>query len=242
MNKKVFSYLFITIFIISPQLLVAEENILLTPIENIENIQTIKFDDSNRVTSVGSPVQFHIPTEGSTTQKSFEYKWSMGDGFIAYGEVVEHMYSFSGDYVVVLTVSNGPKIAVHRINVRVVEPQLSARHIQDGIEIKNNGKDQINLYRWLISAGNVSYNIPADLIIMPSKSIVLDALISKLPDSGDITVTNAEGQVLPLLNFLNSPGTEKNIAAISGALIIEHNESFLGRIRNFVKQFFIFLN
>ena len=212
----------------------------------------------NRLVAIGSPIQFHASVGGSAPKNGAEYKWSLGDGFIAYGEAVEHMYSFAGDYVVVLTVSNGPKVAVHRINVKVINPDLSAKHIDGGIEIKNNGKDEVNLFKWLVSSGDSSYNIPADLIVLPAKSVVLDALISKLPDGGDITITNAEGKNIILapykesnlisskpkttanndVQIQNSDGTNSNTAAVADTLVIEHNKGFFNRIGEFLKRLF----
>jgi hypothetical protein len=212
----------------------------------------------NRLVAIGSPIQFHASVGGTAQKNGAEYKWSLGDGFIAYGEAVEHMYSFAGDYVVVLTVSNGPKVAVHRINVRVVNPDLSARHIDGGIEIKNNGKDEVNLFKWEVSSGDASYDVPADLIVMPAKSVVLDALISKLPDGGDIVVTNAEGKKINLspykesnlianrpktttsndVQIQNSDNASSNVAAVGDTLVIEHNKGFFSRIGEFLKRLF----
>ncbi len=208
----------------------------------------------NRLVAVGSPIQFHATVGGTAQKNGAEYKWSLGDGFIAYGEAVEHMYSFAGDYVAVLTVSNGPKVAVNRINVKVINPDLSARHIQGGIEIKNNGKDEVNLFKWLISAGDASYDVPSDLIILGGKTVVLDSLVSKLPDGGDIEITNAIGKNMTLSAYKESnliskkaspapqnvsiePPQNTNTAAVSDTLVIEHNEGFFSRMGVFLRQF-----
>ncbi|MFZ3020046.1 MAG: lamin tail domain-containing protein [Minisyncoccia bacterium] len=210
----------------------------------------------NRLVAVGSPIQFRANASGGALRNGAEYKWSLGDGFVAYGESIEHMYSFAGDYVVVLTVSSAGNVAVHRISVRVVNPNLSVRHVTGGIEIKNNGKDEINLFKWEISAGDATYTVPSDLIVMPGKFVVLDALISKLPDGGEIAITNAEGKEVNLSSYAENSSIIKkanqtsqniskvikpedsNLAAVGNTLVIEHNKGFLNRIGEFLVQLF----
>lgn len=229
-------------------------DISLTPTDNKEVTLTASAG-RNRLVAAGSPIQFHATVGGNAPKTGAEYKWSLGDGFIAYGPAIDHIYTFPGDYVAVLTVTSGPNVAVHRINVKVIEPNLSAKHITGGIEIKNNGKDEVNLFKWLVSSGPQSYTIPADLIIMPGKSVTLNALVTKLPDYGDITITNAEGKVL-VLNKKDETPKQKNVVSANTVskedvkpivnlaatnaqdlLVIEH-KGFFGRIGDFIKRLF----
>ncbi len=213
----------------------------------------------NRLSSAGSPVQFSadLKTNG-TLLNGIEYKWYLGDGFIAYGKTIEHIYAFSGDYVVILSASGYGRNSVHRINVKVVEPKLSARHIDGGIEIKNDGKEEINLFKWSVSVANQNYDVLGDLIVMPGKLLALDSRITKLPNYGNITLTSAIGKTVSLAPSLKSQNllvqgsapnstakkepqsnTEnpKNTAAVSQALVIEH-QSALKKLGEFLKKLF----
>lgn len=213
----------------------------------------------NRLSSAGSPVQFSadLKTNG-TLLNGIEYKWSLGDGFIAYGKTIEHIYAFPGDYVVILSASGYGRNSVHRINVKVVEPKLLARHIDGGIEIKNEGKEEINLFKWSVGVANQSYDVLGDLIVMPGRSLVLDSRITKLPNYGDIILTSAIGKTVSAapnlrpqtLSVQNSAQNLiakkeqqdnienlKNTAAISQALVIEH-QSALKKLSEFFKKLF----
>jgi len=210
----------------------------------------------NRLTSAGSPIQFHANVKGGISKNRLAYKWSLGDGMIAYGETVEHVYSFPGDYVAVLNVSGDGNEAVHRINVRVIEPALSVRRVPGGIEIKNKGKDEINLYKWLLTAGHSSYTIPADLIIAAGKSVTFGANATRLPEGGDISLVDTEGRSARLLAWdaarttvqtgtavktVPSPNTikpETQTASVNNVLVIEHQSGFFSKIGNFFKHLF----
>ena len=210
----------------------------------------------NRLVTAGSPIEFRAKISSDSNRQTI-YEWSLGDGFIAYGEIVEHIYAFAGDYVVVLTVKNKNKSAVSRISVRVIEPTLSAAHVSGGIKIKNSGKDEINLYKWLISSGGISYTFPMDLIIMSGKTITIDSRISHLPNDGEINLVDTMGRAITLNQQVGNPKSDKttvvvsvdkqnnknnNIASVgkSGGdvLVIEHQSGLFKSIGNFFKNLF----
>ncbi len=210
----------------------------------------------NRLVTAGSPIEFRAKISSDSNKQTI-YEWSLGDGFIAYGEVVEHIYAFAGDYVVVLTVKNKNKSAVSRINVRVIEPTLSAVHVLGGIKIKNSGKDEINLYKWLISSGGISYTFPMDLIIMPGKTITVDSRISHLPEDGPISLVDTMGRSVALnqlaepsktikvsnLPLVDNPVSQnRNVASANKAtdnvLVIEHKNGLFKSIGVFFKNIF----
>lgn len=210
----------------------------------------------NRLVAAGSPIEFRAKISSDSNKQTI-YEWSLGDGFIAYGEVVEHIYAFAGDYVVVLTVKNKNKSAISRINVRVVEPILSAVHVLGGIKIKNSGKDEINLYKWLILSNGISYTFPMDLIIMPGKTITVDSRISHLPGSGEVSLVDTMGRSIALNQLTetlkstkisnaptvnNSASQNNNVAsankAMDDVLVIEHRNGLIKSIGDFFKNLF----
>ncbi len=192
----------------------------------------------NRLVAAGSPIDFQAKIS-SNTDKQTIYEWSLGDGFIAYGEVVQHMYSFAGDYVVVLNVKGKNQAVVSRINVRVIEPTINISEVDGGIKIKNTGKDEINLFKWMISSGNTSYTFPTDLIVMPGKTIAIDSRIFRAARGGKISLIDTMGRAVVNSNNFQEEisGNNKNPAAAS--LFDDGQKNvWTQSIRSFLKNIF----
>ncbi len=80
---------------------------------------------------INSPalVAVRFETVKNNSGKSYEYRWDMGDGIIAVGSEVEHVYLKKGQYRVTLTISEGGKIvakATQLVNAGIDRAKLAS--------------------------------------------------------------------------------------------------------------------
>jgi len=145
----------------------------LTDYESIPELQISAGRD--RLGSVGSPLEFRAETKDPDSRQTF-YNWTFGDGTIGGGKTTIHAYQYSGEYIVVLSISNGGNDAVSRINVKIIEPEIIITLATlERIELTNNSKYEVSLFGRALISGNKAFVFPRDTIIKAGQSISFSA-------------------------------------------------------------------
>jgi PKD repeat protein len=130
----------------------------------------------DRLTAPGSPINFQatIKKNAVSANDGVKFSWSFGDGGVNAGALVNHMYRYPGDYVVVLNASAGNIFAVTRLKVKVVEPKFSLVAGGDFVQLNNDSDYEINLFNWKIVSGGRGFVFQPDTIILPHSKIKLE--------------------------------------------------------------------
>lgn len=151
----------------------------------------------DRLGSVGGPLEFRAETNFQYTKSSI-FKWNFGDGTEGVGPVLNHTYEYPGEYVVVLNTTLPEGQAISRVNVKIIEPELSIiLATPERIEIKNNSRYEASLFgKAIISAGK-AFVFPQDTIVKAGRSISFSSRVTDLhpvssSDAIILTVGNAE--------------------------------------------------
>ncbi len=188
--------------------------------------QKVEFEISagrNRLTTVGNNLVFRATAtkaQNISEQNTFYY-WSFGDGTIAIGKNVNHIYKFPGEYSVVVNANNSDRQAVSRIQVKVIVPDVSVGRVDSGTEITNNAKAEINLEGWQLVSPKKTFVFPTDTLIPASKKIIF----------GD-EVTGVSDDMLRLLNPVGREvGSVKNMAVEIKPVVAIQSEVNIDEIR-----------
>ncbi len=128
----------------------------------------------DRVVVVGADILLSgegYGTEG-TPLLNARYVWSFGDGGMAEGKNILHRYSYPGVYVVMLSLSSGDYTASDKFTLEAVPANLSVRGETDGsVSVFNRGTAEIDLGRWMLRRGDVSFIVPLNTILLPQAGI-----------------------------------------------------------------------
>lgn len=143
------------------------------------------YGGSDRLTSVGSPINFQVLVKKSESSVRPEFSWSFGDGSVGGGENTIHTYKYSGTYAVVVNAKFGKQVAISRLKVTVIEPAITISVKADSIEIRNNSREEINLFNWKLAQGIKSFIFQPDTIILPNSSIQFDGGLLRLGNLSD---------------------------------------------------------
>ncbi len=158
--------------------------------------EKIEFEVSagrSRLSTVGNTIMFRasVTKSENISERNTGYTWSFGDGMTAQGDIVNHAYRFGGDYTVVLNATNGDKLAVDRVAVKITEPIITLQRVEQGVELSNKSGSEINLEGWKLVSGVREFIFPKDTIVGGNKKIVF---------GDDVTHLNAD--TLSLVNPL----------------------------------------
>jgi hypothetical protein len=182
-----------------------------------------------RITYIGVPIEFvaKYKIDKSIEGRSPNFSWSFGDGISIDGEKVVHSYKFLGDYNIVLNAEIGDKKSVSRTSVKVLSPDVSIKTLIDGnIEVKNNGKVEINLGGWVINVLLSRFVFPKDTIVGPGKSIILskdntkiivnnnDLLALSNPSGGKVALDMFSINKIVAPNIVNEPDALEKVQEV----------------------------
>ena len=143
-----------------------------TPVTNVSQPAKVSVGAGrDRVGVVGSPLEFRAETDQSYSRQNI-FSWNFGDGTQGGGAVLNHVYEYPGEYVVVLKASLSGSEAVSRVNVKIVDPQLAITNVSsDRIEVTNNSSYEINLFGRALLSGGETFVFLQDTIIKSGQSI-----------------------------------------------------------------------
>ncbi len=153
----------------------------------------------DRLTSIGSPINFQAQIKKNTSaNSSVKFSWSFGDGHVGEGPLVNHIYKYPGEYALVLNAISGNTFASSRLKVLVIDPEISIFDKGEHVEILNNSKYEINLFKWKIVSDNKGFIFQPDTIIFPKSKIKLDKNFFTMrgEDSSGIVLKNSIGDVI----------------------------------------------
>lgn len=120
----------------------------------------------DRLAMVGNPLKFRV--EANMYDKRALYYWTFGDGSQGQGKDVEHVFEYPGDYIVVVNGWSEEGESVSRAKVHVVGATFRLEEANEKyIKIKNDSKDEVNLFGWKIVYRNNTFIFPKDSIILP---------------------------------------------------------------------------
>lgn len=103
------------------------------------------------------------------------FLWNFGDGTVAEGGNVRQLYRHPGRYVVVLEAASGEFSVSARSVVSAVPADLTLSAIPAAkrgfIEIRNNGKYDINLSQWQLSVDGAAFALPHNTVILNGSAV-----------------------------------------------------------------------
>jgi hypothetical protein len=174
-----------------------------------------------RLGFVDTPLEFRARVrKGAPATSTVEHAWSMGDGFVEYGAVIQHAYRFSGTYAVVLNSSSRDSRAVSRVVVRIAEPEVSVVGATDQyVEIRNESALELNLGGWLIQTESERFFIGRDTIIAPKGSLRFSfrSIPRFSPPHEFVRIVSPAGRVFAEWNFVDHvPGGDMMIELPKG--------------------------
>lgn len=156
-----------------------------SPLSSLKPETALKISaGQDRLGSVGSPLEFLADTDLNYTKNSV-FKWNFGDGSEGGGEVLNHVYKYPGDYVVVLNVGVPGSSAIARVNVKIIEPEIIiSAATRERITVKNNSKYEISLFGRALVEGEKFFAFPQDTIVKAGQSISFSSKITGLEPNG----------------------------------------------------------
>ncbi len=158
----------------------------------------------DRTVAVANPVMFRAEVKNkSVYDRTPSFSWSMGDGSLKNGEVIEYQYRYPGDYTVVLNASRGQEEATSQVHVKVIEPNFNIEVRPDGaIFIENKNGEDINLFKWSLESLGKRFDFPQDTIIKAKSGVTIPPNVHGLIVSqGFLKFKNPFGfEYIPLAN------------------------------------------
>jgi hypothetical protein len=151
----------------------------------------------DRIVAAGNPVSFEAFAVDAKGVKNpgISAVWSFGDGSQSFGIKTTHIYSYPGEYVVVLNVNASGKEAVSRAEVRVFAPKVSILPEEGGaVSLANESAYEVNVGGWKIAAPVGTFSPASDTIIKTGKKIIFPKTVTGVDfsasDSMDLFAPN----------------------------------------------------
>lgn len=112
---------------------------------------------------------------GETLKNSLTYTWNFGDTYTGGGREVQHVFSYPGDYVVIVesTFAKQSAMTRHEITVLPVSISLTRSDVGD-VVLKNNSKNEVDLGGYTIH-GTASFIFPKFSILKPNATLIIAA-------------------------------------------------------------------
>jgi hypothetical protein len=152
----------------------------------------------DRVVAVGSPINFQASIKKNSTGTAASLSWSFGDGGVASGQRVAHVYEYPGNYAVSLSAKAGDGYMVHRVKVKVIEPKLSLDLGEGYIEISNDAQNDLDLFNWKLVSGGKAFVFQPDTVILANSKIKISKSLLLLKGQVEMgtLLKNCLGQVV----------------------------------------------
>ena len=137
----------------------------------------------NRIAVAGSEVAFEARALGFKKEplENARYLWSFGDGSIAEGVKVRHIYQYPADYIVVLNVSSGKYSASDRAEVKVLPNEVAVEEADEEKIILYNGSSyDLDISNWCLKRGEDLFRFPLGTIIKKKSKLPVPFSVSGL--------------------------------------------------------------
>lgn len=176
-----------------------------------------------KTVSAGAPVTFTGRVWGIKKEPidNAHMTWTFGDGAIADGATVSHIYYYPGEYTAVLDVASGYYSASNRVRIMAVSPSLilhtggdSARSF---VAIENFGNDELDLSGWQIKTQEKTFTLPKNTLILAHKTLTIASEISGLQVATTTTVSLhfPNGTLVPPAGTLPATETKSLPSAVA---------------------------
>lgn len=140
--------------------------------------------ESEKIGTVGSPVELRATLNGGLVKKN-SIGWNFGDGSEGWGDEVIHIYDYPGEYVVTAFANLSEGKVIGRISIKISDPGFTvAIANQERIEIKNNSKQEANLFGRALLVGGKAFVFPRDTLIKAGQSISFSSKVTGLRPMG----------------------------------------------------------
>ena len=163
--------------------------------------------------------------DGSKSQGGaiLTFLWNFGDGTTKEGKQVLHRYSFPGNYIVTLKISDGIQSAEDQARADIYSNSIALSEFvpnpadkENGwIELSNKAFYGVNISGWGLGAKNSGpdFKIPENTFLGGSGFLAFPEIISKisLPDSGAVYLFYPNGQIAEKVEYKNAP---ENLSAV----------------------------
>jgi hypothetical protein len=161
------------------------------------------------------------------------HRWNFGDGTIAEGSDVSHVYRFFGEYTVTLEAFYGSLKNSDRIIVMVSDPDIVITRMATGtagfIEISNRSGREIDLAGWSLlmqiplATSSTKFFFAPNTILLSGKSVRFPNMVTQLGNTTGViqlrtptgTLVHAYGDTRPTLSV---------VGAVAGAMTIKQPE------------------
>ncbi len=132
---------------------------------------------------LGSVGYFRAAIKKNTGKGKVDLNWSFGDGYVGDGVSTEHTYKYAGKYAVVLRARSGEARSMSRFDVEVLKPDLRVAETPEYIEIYNDSSKEIDLFRWKLTQGYLSFIFQPYTILLPRSSLKVERGLLNLKSS-----------------------------------------------------------
>jgi len=176
--------------------------------------------------------------EGSKSQggQALTFLWNFGDGATQEGRQVSHRYSFPGNYIVTLKISDGVQSAEDQLRADIYPngvsisefypsshregdwpsyDDCSALCVSGWIELSNQAAYGVNISGWGLGAKNSGpdFKIPENTFLSGNGFLALRETTTNisLPDSGAVYLFYPNGQITEKVEYKNAP---ENLSAV----------------------------
>jgi len=136
---------------------------------------------------VGAAVEYRALAFGMQNKPlaNARYVWNFGNGETKEGQSVLHTYHHPGEYVLFLNVSSGKLSSTDRALITVVEGDIVISAVKkDSIELHNRVNVELNLSWWQLRAGEDTFMLPRDTIVLPKKKLIFAKSVTGLSTDG----------------------------------------------------------
>lgn len=156
-----------------------------------------------RTVTVGVPTTYTARAfkESGKETTAVAVQWNFGDGSVQTGLEVTHAYAYPGTYIVTIEGNRTGFLreitARSRMTVRVLEPELTIAHAtRDYIEIKNVSGEEVDVSGYVLTAGGMTFRLPAGTFLVSKGSVRFTRSITGLDGSQSVTLFHPTGAVL----------------------------------------------
>ncbi len=178
-----------------PQSSSQEKEILETETENQPPIAKA---GNNLIGFVNQAITLNASSSYDPNNNSLSYQWNLGDGEIKNQAVIEYKYSYPGEYLAHLTVSDGSYTDTDTVKIKIYPKQITINEFipdpegkdseQEWIEIYNNLDQAIDLSGWFLDDepdGSTPFAIPENSLIPSKGYLVFSRKITKIALNND---------------------------------------------------------
>ena len=142
---------------------------------------------------LASTTAFSVTRQRDGEEETLYGLWNFGDGGYTYGNVVEHAYLHTGDYIIVfqeLSEDGSEGIALQK-EIQVVFPQVHLERIDDAfIRLHNRHAFILDISGWRIESQGTIFTFPEKSLVPKRKSIVIPFSV---PEGQEIFFITAGG-------------------------------------------------